>query len=159
LYDFKYLLKIDTDTWVAYPNILTYLLKYKSSHLYMGIETYDTTFILLPFPNFHSFHFLFHFLFNFFQFFCIFFIFLFVFPFIFFLIFSSFTPLKHHNAGTLVGSYKQAMKNKLNMILFAAERTFKYMFGGGYVLSRDLVEYPILSLSFPLFALYNIIDF
>jgi hypothetical protein len=62
---------------------------------------------------------------------------------------NSLTPLKHTgNDGKLVGSYKQAMKNKLNMILFAAERTFKYMFGGGYVLSRDLVEYPILSLSF-----------
>jgi hypothetical protein len=37
LYDFKYILKVDTDTWVTTPNIVKYLESFNNSNLYIGL--------------------------------------------------------------------------------------------------------------------------
>lgn len=48
LFNFKYLLKIDTDTWVSTPDIVDYLERQKnSSMLYIGLNAYVDILILL----------------------------------------------------------------------------------------------------------------
>jgi len=44
LFDFKYILKVDTDTWVTTPNIVHYLDNFNSSRLYIGLVNKDLNF-------------------------------------------------------------------------------------------------------------------